>query len=48
MSGPDLPAHVDMQPQALLVEELTDAEVQTIAVAEIPLEHRYYLSDIDD
>ncbi len=34
--------------QALLVEELSNEDIEAIAAAEVPAEHRYRLSDTKD
>lgn len=34
--------------KALLVEELSDEDIEAIATAEVPAEHRYRLSDTKD
>jgi len=48
MIGPDAPDHSGYWREALLVEELTDEDIQAIAAAEVPPEHRYHSSDIKD
>ncbi len=48
MIEPDTPDHRGYWREALLVEELTDEEIQAIATAEIPPECWYRLPDIED